>query len=52
MRVLARDAERAAIEPLGDVRLGPADSVVLVGKENAAPGLPLALPQEKQAEGP
>lgn len=52
VRVLARDAERAAIEPLGDVRLGPADSVVLVGKENAAPGLPLALPQEKQAEGP
>jgi RND family efflux transporter MFP subunit len=46
VRVLARDAARAAIEPLGDARLGAADSVVLVGKENAAPGLPLALSQE------
>lgn len=44
VRVLARDAERAAIEPLGDAVLGVEDSVVLVGKENAAPGLPLALP--------
>ena len=52
VRVLARDAERAAIEPLGDARLGAADSVVLVGRENAAPGLPLALPQEARGGAP
>jgi multidrug efflux system membrane fusion protein len=43
VRVLARDAERAAIEALGDAVLSVEDSVVLVGKENAAPGLPLAV---------
>jgi RND family efflux transporter MFP subunit len=50
VRVLARDAERAAIEPLGDALLGVEDSVVLVGKENVAPGLPLALPAPADAQ--
>jgi RND family efflux transporter MFP subunit len=52
VRVLARDAQRAAIEPVGEARLGVEDAVVLVGKENAAPGLPLTLPQEAPADAP
>jgi membrane fusion protein (multidrug efflux system) len=54
VRVLARDERRAAVEVAGDVPLAIGDAVVLVGKENLAPGMPLVLttPPSGAAAGP
>ena len=43
IRVLARDEESAAVEALDQDELSTADAVVLVGKENVVPGMPLII---------
>ncbi len=43
IRVLARDERRAAVEAAGEAKLAAGDAVVLVGKENVAPGMPLSV---------
>ena len=43
IRVLARDERCAAVAAAGEAQLASADAVVLVGKENIAPGIPLAV---------
>jgi hypothetical protein len=43
VRVIARDEQRAAVESAAEAQLATTDAVVLVGKENVVPGMPLVV---------
>lgn len=50
VEVVARDADRAAVVPLGDAKLAVGDLVILTGKENVFPGATV-LPAAPQSAG-